>query len=108
MDREAGILQDRIEVAALERRVGEARERIRCCEDEQQERRTDPALHAECAGAQCLRHDAREQRDRGPAERQDENPQKHRAFVISPNATDFVDERLCRMRILVDVCEREI
>src|SRR6202030_174965 len=35
MEREAGVLQDRIEIAALERRIGDTQERVRCDQNEQ-------------------------------------------------------------------------
>ena len=67
MKREAGILQDRIEILALERRVGNARERIRGHEDEEIKRGRDPGLHGERIG---LEHAAADWcRNRRPARR---------------------------------------
>ena len=50
MEGEAGILQDRIEIAALERRIGDAQERIRGGENEQLEGGRDPGLHRQHVG----------------------------------------------------------
>ena len=51
MDREAGVLQDRIEVASLERRGGEPLERVRGQENEGEEGQADQALNGERVGA---------------------------------------------------------
>ena len=46
MEGETGVLQDRIEIAALERRVGDAQERVRGGENEKLKGGGDPGLHA--------------------------------------------------------------
>ena len=51
MDREAWVLQDRIEVAALERRGRETLERVRGQENEGEEGEADQALNRERVGA---------------------------------------------------------
>ena len=60
MNREPDILQQRIEVAPLGRRVGEAQERIRADENKEIKRRRDPGLNAERVGAQARRQIASE------------------------------------------------
>ncbi len=50
MNREAGVLQDRVEVTPLHRRHGDAQERIRCGEDEEIECGRDPGLHRKRVG----------------------------------------------------------
>jgi len=66
MDRETEILQDRIEVAALKRRLQSAHEWIRCDENEEVEGRRDPGLHPEHVRAQRGRQIAAENRNQSP------------------------------------------
>ena len=108
MDREADVLQDRIEVTALDRRIGDPRKRIRGRENEQIERRTDPRLRRQDERTQRARQVIAECRHHRAEQRQDQHPQQHRAFVIPPYSGDLVDHRLQRMGILIDVCDREI
>ena len=51
MNCEAGVLQDRIEVASLERRRREALERVRGQENEGEEGEADQALNGQRVGA---------------------------------------------------------
>ena len=108
MDGEADVLQDRVEVAALDRRRRQPRERIRGRQDEEQEGRADPALHRQHGGAQARRQIAAEHRDQRAEEGEDQHPEQHRALVVPPGAGDLVEQRLQRVRILPDVCDREI
>ena len=62
MDREAGVLQNRIEVASLERRRREPLERVRGQENEGEEGEADQALNGERVGAQASRGSARPNR----------------------------------------------
>ena len=103
MDREAGVLQDRIEVASLERRRREALERVRGQENEGEEGEADQALNGERVGAKLRRQRAAEQSDERAEDREDKNPQEHRAFVVSPDAGDLVDRGHRHVRILGDV-----
>ena len=108
MHGEADVLQHRIEVAALDRRIGDAQERIRGDQDEQIERAGDPGLHRQHMRAQRQRQIVAEGRDQAAEQRQDRHPQQHRSFVIAPDAGDLVDQRLHRMRILEHVDDGEI
>ena len=54
MDRQAGILQQRIEAGAFERRRIEAQKRIGGEQDKEQERRRQQALHAQRRAGQPL------------------------------------------------------
>jgi hypothetical protein len=58
VDREAGVLQDRVEVASLERRGREPLERVRGEEDEGEEGDADQALNGERVGAKRVRQRA--------------------------------------------------
>ena len=86
MDGEAEILQDRVEVAAFERRVRQARERVGGDEDEQIEGAGDPRLHRQHMRLQRRRQIAAEGGDKRAEQRQDQHPQEHRALVVSPDA----------------------
>ena len=91
MHREADVLQDRVEIASLGRRLRDAQERVRGHQDEQVERARDPGLHGEHVGAQRVRQVRAEQRDQRAEQREDQHPQQHRAFVIAPHAGELVD-----------------
>jgi hypothetical protein len=108
MDREPGILEQRVEVAPLDRRLGDAGERVRGREDEDQERVRDRALDRERVGAQAIGHAGAGERHHGAEQRQDQHPQEHRALVVPPHAGKLVDERLLRVRVLDDVEHREV
>ncbi len=108
MDGEAGILQNRIQVAALERRIDDAQERVRSGENEQIEGNRNQGLHAQHVGAQTGRQIAAEQRDQSSEHAEDEDPQQHRALMVSPHAGDLVDQRLGGVRILEHIDHGEI
>ncbi len=108
MDREAEVLQHGIEVAPLERRRLETRERIRRQEDEGEEGARDQALHRKDIGAQDRRQAAAEDDDERSKDAEDQHPEQHRAFVIAPDAGDLVDRRRGAVRILRDIEHRKI
>ncbi len=54
MNREADVLQHRVEVVALERRIGKTQERIRRRQDEEKKCRRDPALDRRSTSALSL------------------------------------------------------
>jgi hypothetical protein len=49
-----------------------------------------------------------ERRDQRAEQRQDQHPQQHRAFVVAPGAGELVDGRHPRMRVFIDIRDREI
>ena len=108
MHRETEILQDRIEVAAFQRSLGEPPKRGGGKEDEKIKRGCDPGLHRQHVGLERSRQIDAERCDQGAEQRQDQHPQQHRAFVIAPNAGELIDQRHLRMRILVNIDHREI
>ncbi len=108
MDGEARVLEDGIEVAPLERRGRQALEWIRGQDDEGEESDADCALNRESVSAQGARQRAAEQRDDAAEHRQNEDPEKHRAFVVPPYAGNLVDRRHGAVRILGDVENREV
>ena len=108
MKGETRILQDRIEIAALEWRIGNAQERIRGGENEKLKGGCDPGLHRERIGAKLRRQIAAERRDQRAEQGQDEHPQHHGALVVAPDAGQAIHQRHRRIRILVDIEHREI
>jgi hypothetical protein len=108
MNREAEILQDRIEIAAFGRRRIEPPERIRRCQYKENKCRRDQPLHAQHIGAQPLGQIGAEHRNERGEKHQHQHPEQHGAFVIAPYAGDFINQRLRRVRILIDIDDREI
>ena len=49
-----------------------------------------------------------EGRDRGAEQGEDQHPQHHRAFMVSPHARDLVEQRLRRMRVRDHIRDREV
>ncbi len=74
MHREADVLQHRIEVAALDRWIGDAQKGVRCDQDEQIERAGNPGLHRQHMGAQRQRQIIAECGDEAAEQRQDRHP----------------------------------
>ncbi len=74
MNGEAGILQDGIEVAALQRRLRNAQERIGRDQNEENECPRDRGLYREHVGFEPGRQIAAEQRDQRTEHAQDEHP----------------------------------
>jgi hypothetical protein len=75
MDREAEVLQDRIEIAPLERRRHDAQERVRSDQNKQIERNRDPGLHRQYRRLEARRHVAPERGHQRTEHGQDEHPQ---------------------------------
>ena len=92
MEDEAGVLQQRIELAALERRGAQPQERVRGEDREAQERGADQALHRP-ARAPAASRAARPPNSATAAaiHRQDQHPQQHRAFVAAPGRGEAID-----------------
>ena len=108
MESEAGILQNRVEVAAFERRIDNPQERIRGREDEKLKGGGDPGLHGKGIGFQLHRQITAEGGNQRAEQGEDEDPQHHRAFVVSPDAGEAIHQRHRRIRVLVDVEHGEI
>ena len=108
MDGEPDVLQDGIEVAALDRRRRQAQERIGRGEDEENEGKRDPALNGEDQCLQPVGQVGAEGRDKRAEQRQDQNPEEHGALVVPPHAGDLVEQRQLRVRVLGDVEDREV
>ena len=108
MDREAEVLQDRVEVIPLDGRLREAQKGVGRQQNEEQERRANPGLNRQSGRRQIHRHGPRAQRHERAEEGEDQHPQEHGALMVAPDARDFIDEGLRRMGILDHVQQREI
>ena len=108
MEGEAGVLQQRIESAAVGGRRHEARERVRGEQHETQEAGGNGALDGEHARPEPRRQVAAEAGDRGAEQRQDQRPQQHGTLVVPPDAADLVEQRLGRVGVAGDVLHREV
>ncbi|MPN04570.1 hypothetical protein SDC9_151811 [bioreactor metagenome] len=108
VDDQAGVLQQRIKVAAFGGCGQQAFEGVGGEQDEEQEAETDQAERAEDAGDHGFRQLARQHGDQEgpPGEHQD--PQQQRAFVSAPDAGDAVLDGQQRVGVLGDVDHREI
>ena len=109
MDREPDVLQHRVEVVALDRRRHRAAANgLDVNRMKSEEGGSDPALHREHQRLEPVRQVAAEGRDQRTEQRQDQDPEEHRALVVPPHAGDLVEERLRRVGVLGDVEHREV
>ena len=108
VERETGILKQRVQVVPVERRGFDPRERIGCEQHQRQERRGDRALHREDPRFQPRRKAAAEQRDQAAEQRQHQHPKQKRSFVVPPNAGELVEQRLRRMGVPRHQLDREV
>ncbi len=108
VDGEPDILQDRVEIAPLDRRRIEPGKRVRGHQNKQKERHANHALDRQHGGLQGRGQIAPERGDESAEQRQDQHPQQHRALVIAPCAGDLVEHRLLRMRVLEHVDDGKI
>ena len=108
MEGEAWILQKRIEARALKRGGVEAQERVGREQQEGEKADADQPLDTQHAGAQTGRQVAPEPGDHKAEQCEDQNPQQHRSFMISPDARHLVEHRFERVGRLRDKCYRKI
>ena len=73
-----------------------------------QKAQPDHALHGERVGFERIGQTLPEHGDGRAEDRQDQDPQQHRAFVVAPDARDLIDERLGRVRVGDDVGDGEV
>ena len=105
---EAGVLEQRVEVVAVEGRVRQPDEGVRGQEDEGEEGDGDRRLHGEDAGLEGGRQVLAPPGDHGAEEGEDQHPQHHRALVVPPGAGDLVEQRLHRVGVEGDEADREV
>ena len=90
MEGQARVLQHRVQPLAVRRRGGGAQEGVGSEQDEAEKADRDHALHRQHQGAQGWGQIVAETGDRGATQRKHEHPKQHGAFMIAPNAGDFV------------------
>ena len=105
---EAGILQQRVEIAPVERRGVEPEEGVGGGDNEDQKAETDQGLHGQHPGPEHRRQVAPEGRHGGAVDRENPDPEQHRAFVIAPCAGELVEQRLGRVGVVGDRHDREV
>ena len=103
-----GILQQRIQVAAVGGGGEQALERIRREQQEEQEADADEPHHAEHARDHLVGQVPAAQRHGDRPDRQHQHPQQHRALVRAPRRGDAVVQRQLRVRVGRDVEHREV
>ena len=108
MKSETRVLQDRVEIAALEWRLRNADERIGRGQNEQMKRRRDPALDGERVGLERRGQIVAEDGDQRAEKRKDRHPQHHRTFVVPPDAGEPIDERHLRIGVLEHIEDGKI
>ena len=108
MEGQSRILKDRVQAIAFDGRRIEAQKRVRGEDDEKQEGQAHRTLNGQNPGAEFQRQVVPEDRNGGAIERQNQHPQHHGAFVVSPHAADLVEQRLGGMGVGDNILDREV
>ena len=108
MEGEAGVLQQRVEVAPVERSRIQPEERVGGGKHEDQEAEPDQRLHGQHPGPKRRRQVAPEDRHGGTIDCEDPDPEQHGALVIAPGAGELVEQRLGRVGIVGNRHHREV
>jgi hypothetical protein len=93
-------IEDRIEFRPVQRRGGQPQEGVGREEQEAEEGGADRALDPHHPRLQRLAQRSAEQGDSAAVDRQDQDPQQHRALVAAPGRTDAVDQGLRPVAVL--------
>ena len=93
MKSERRILQDRVEAIAIKRCGIKAQEGVRGEKQEHKERGTDQSLNTQHPGTQAIGQIAAEESHCGAKGCEDQGPEQHGAFMVSPGACELIDER---------------
>ena len=92
MNNQSGILQQRIQIVAIEGRVREqSLKRVRCQQRESQKTHCHHAHHTQHPRDHHQREAAAKRRHRSHPAGQNEHPQQERALVVSPQGRKFED-----------------
>ncbi len=108
MDRETYILKDRVQIATFNRCWNNARKWIGSENDEGQKGSSNPALNAKNVRTQGFWQIAGKGCNQRTEETKNQHPQQHRAFMIAPNAGNFIKHRLLRMGVFDHVKDRKV
>ena len=102
MKGQTGVLQQGVQVIAIQRRVGQTQERVRGEEHKGQERHTDHALHGQNPRLQRGRKVVAKPHRTSSKQRQGQRPQEQTALMVAPHAGNLVQHRLVGVRIQRD------
>ena len=105
---EARVLQQRVQVAPVDGRHREPQEGVRGEQDEGQEGDADRGLHRQHPRLEGRGQLAPNARRRRAEEREDQDPEEHRALVVPPDAGELVEPGLGAVRVGVDQRDREV
>ena len=94
MKGQTGVLQQGVQVVAIQRRICQAQEGVRGEEHKGQERHTDHALHGQNPRLQRGRQVVAKPYRTGAKQRQGQRPQEQTALMVAPNAGNLVQHRL--------------
>ncbi|MDQ1093600.1 hypothetical protein QE400_003013 [Xanthomonas sacchari] len=108
MDHQAGILQQRIEIAPFQRCRQQPCERVGGEQQKRQEADADQRQGTDHPRDDLGRQPPRIQRHRAGPQRQDQRPQQQRALVRTPHRGVAVHQRQQRVGVLGDIGDREI
>ena len=108
MEGEAGVLQQRVQARAVERRRPDARKRVGGEQREGEEARAEHRLDGKHARLERLAQAAAEHRNHRAEQRQDQHPEQQRSFVVSPHPGKAVEQRLERMGVLRHRRDRKV
>jgi hypothetical protein len=104
----AGVLQQRVEIAAVFRGWKDAIERIRRGQHEQQEPEAHDPHNAQHASDQRIGQVTAEARNREAPAGQHQHPEQQRAFVRAPRGREPICIRKAGVRIRRDIGHREV
>ena len=108
MERQTGVLQQRVQVLTVERGHLKTGERVRRQDDEQQKRHRDQGLHPQNARPQRRRQVSTKPCGHRPKLCKDKNPEQHRPLMVPPDARNLVDHRLVGVRVRHDKLQRKV
>jgi hypothetical protein len=108
MERQAGILQQRVEPLPVRRRRPEPGKGVRGDEKEGIEAEREDGLCAERCDQSPLARPVRKHGDECSGDGEDRHPHEHRAFVVPPRARDLVDEGLVARAVLENERHRHV
>ena len=86
------ILQQRVQILTIKRRERKTDKRVRCKNDKANEGHSDRPLHSQSCRPKSIRQITAKPRRTGPEQCEDEHPEQHRPFMVSPCAADFIDQ----------------
>ncbi len=108
MKDQAGILQQRVEVAPLLGARQQALEGVRCEQDEEQEAGADQSEDAEYPRHHVIGQLPRQQRDCQRPQHEHQDPEQQGTLMATPDGGDAILQRQQGIRVLGDIEHREV